>query len=191
MKQQRKSLQSLQAKIRTYKKNFGTINGTPSETLPKKCCMARKYVAWRQTYEIYFERFGSIEGKEWRKKKEWFNILDSLLTKSIRILQPECAVCGKIPKHCRDSQASHILPKSLYPGLRYEIENVLHMCNNCHMNFWHKNPIEAYLWFNNNYPEKVDKLLEIKQKKPYNTKDFNKKQIYFQKILDKYSNNSI
>jgi hypothetical protein len=184
MKQQRRSLQSLQAKIRQYKRNFGTIHDTPSEKLPKDCCKGRRYVAWQRTYEIYFNKFGAIDGKSWREKKEWLSILDSLLTKVVRKKSEACVVCGRIPKNCKDSQASHLLPKSVYPGLRYELDNVVHMCNDCHKNFWHKNPIEAYQWIIGKYPNRIGRLLEMKDKTTYNIKEFNEKQIYFQKILE-------
>lgn len=40
-------------------------------------------------------------------------------------------------------QIAHILPKGLYPRLRYSTSNVLLLCFPCHPPRWHKNPLEA------------------------------------------------
>lgn len=59
-----------------------------------------------------------------------------------------CRVCGreKRPGSAGAIYAAHILPKGQYPALRYELLNVLAMCYYHHMEWWHKNPTEAWEW---------------------------------------------
>jgi len=32
------------------------------------------------------------------------------------------------------------------------------MCYHCHINWWHKNPIEAGKWFESKFPERLKEL---------------------------------
>jgi 5-methylcytosine-specific restriction endonuclease McrA len=58
----------------------------------------------------------------------------------------QCRRCGKDASHGRALQSAHIFPKGQYPGLRWEISNLLALCFRCHFHWWHKNPVEAMDW---------------------------------------------
>ena len=70
--------------------------------------------------------------------------------------------------HC-----SHILPKgsTQYPRYEFEEWNLKSLCLGCHMNYWHKNPIEAAEQFKRMYPNKYSEVLkrasEYKSAQPY------------------------
>jgi len=37
----------------------------------------------------------------------------------------------------------------------------------CHLHWWHKSPIEAALWFKNDYPEKYKKIIKMMNPEVY------------------------
>lgn len=51
-----------------------------------------------------------------------------------------CEWCGR---KSNKLQVAHILPKGLYPRLRYVPENILLLSFPCHPRKWHNNPLEA------------------------------------------------
>lgn len=185
MKHKRQSLQSIRAKIQIYRRQFGTIHSTPLDKLPKKCCAKRMYIAWSKTLDLYSAQFGELDVVSSKETMQWLSILDSLLTKVVRVLMPQCAMCGKKPTRLRDSQASHILSKSMHPQMRYELENVTHMCDTCHKKF-HRDPIWAYLWLEERFPNRTDTLMQLKEKPLYTTKDYECIQRFFLKTLENY-----
>jgi hypothetical protein len=67
------------------------------------------------------------------------------------------------------------------------LENILTLCYACHIHWWHKNPLEAYKWFNANYPALKRKLLKMSQTYlPQN--DRVKIKAYLIKQITKYEN---
>lgn len=53
---------------------------------------------------------------------------DALLTPLIKILHPQCLLCGQ------DTQvAHHHIHKSKSLALRYNIDNLINLCNACHL----------------------------------------------------------
>ena len=67
-----------------------------------------------------------------------------------------CQRCGK--NDGRDYQASHVIPVSAGQKLRWDIQNMKVLCYHCHLNWWHKNPIEASDWFKKTFPHRVEYL---------------------------------
>jgi 5-methylcytosine-specific restriction endonuclease McrA len=63
----------------------------------------------------------------------------------------KCCHCGK-----RDGQlhTSHVIPKREGHGLRWNLKNVVILCYRCHLEWWHKNTLEAARWFRETYPER-------------------------------------
>lgn len=53
---------------------------------------------------------------------------DHTLQEKVRELFKNCEVCGK---PC--TVGHHFFPKSVSSRLRYEMENIAHLCNGCHM----------------------------------------------------------
>lgn len=75
--------------------------------------------------------------------------LDAMLRQIVLIRDGNrCRKCGieKRVGRGRGLEAAHIFPKGQYPGLRYELGNVLTLCHKDHFFWWHKNPIEAHDW---------------------------------------------
>jgi 5-methylcytosine-specific restriction endonuclease McrA len=72
-----------------------------------------------------------------------------------------CQHCGKkLSKE--DCHASHIIPISAGLWWAYESRNIITMCFHCHINWWHKNPVEAGEWYRNTFPEEWAYLQVLK-----------------------------
>lgn len=69
-----------------------------------------------------------------------------------------CQKCGKYSK--TDYQASHVIPVSAGNKLRWDPLNMKVMCYHCHLNWWHKNPMEAAEWFATKFPDRWKYLQE-------------------------------
>lgn len=63
-----------------------------------------------------------------------------------------CQHCGKRSE--TDYQASHVIPVSAGSKLRWDEQNMKVLCYNCHLHWWHKNPLEAAEWFTEKFPER-------------------------------------
>ena len=75
-------------------------------------------------------------------KKSQTNKLTKLLREACFARDKRCLRCGR-----EDTLApSHIYPKGRYQRMRWELDNVKALCWNCHLNFYHKSPIEAAEW---------------------------------------------
>lgn len=65
-----------------------------------------------------------------------------------------CQYCGKKVKGS-NCHPSHVIPVSTCGlFLRYDKENIKILCFHHHINFWHKNPIEAGDWFKKKFPKR-------------------------------------
>lgn len=53
---------------------------------------------------------------------------------------------------------SHIIPVSADWRLAICIDNIKSLCFHCHMNRWHKNPIESWEWIRKKRPDRIKKL---------------------------------
>jgi hypothetical protein len=60
-----------------------------------------------------------------------------------------------------------VYPKSTHGALKYILINLKLLCYHCHMNWWHKNPIEAAEWFTEHWPERREQLQKMKRLKSY------------------------
>lgn len=91
--------------------------------------------------------------KKKRKKKSWYKELDSLLRQAIIKRDGKCAKCGRVydPQKPQAFHVSHVKPKGRYPGLRYDTCNVMLLCYHCHIHWWHKDPIAAAKWFDEEF----------------------------------------
>ncbi len=84
---------------------------------------------------------------------------------------------GYMCQHCGTSQVgkgahtSHVLPKSTHGALRYVLENLKCLCYHCHMNWWHKNPMEAAKWFEKCFPERWKKIKAMPRLRRYTEED--------------------
>ena len=97
------------------------------------------------------------------KRKKLKKELDKLTIEYIRLRDKmTCQVCRKRVEGVY-AQTSHIIPKSNGIRLRYDPENLMLKCFNCHRK-WHDYPAEAIKWFKANYPDRW-KYLKNEQSK--------------------------
>ena len=73
-----------------------------------------------------------------------------------------CQRCGK-KLEGSNCHGSHVIPVSA--GLRwaYDTENIIVLCFHDHINYWHKNPIEASQWFQDKFPERYAYLQQVRE----------------------------
>lgn len=90
-----------------------------------------------------------------------------------------CQKCGRQVEGV-NAQTSHVYGKGAYPNLKFDLWNLKLMCFYCHKNFWHANPLEAYEWFMEKFPERYEYLQEAKNKqKHYKAHDY-------QELIEEY-----
>jgi len=84
--------------------------------------------------------------------------LNSLYRQIIRLRDKHiCQHCGKHVTGA-DEHVSHVVPVSAGNKLRWDLSNAKIMCFHCHINWWHKNPIESGDWFKAKFPERAKYL---------------------------------
>lgn len=70
-----------------------------------------------------------------QKKARLRRKCDKLLQETGRMLYSECLVCGK-PMSC----LHHFFPKSTCSALRYDMQNLINICQGCHFMHHNGNP---------------------------------------------------
>ena len=81
--------------------------------------------------------------------------------------------CQRCFKQVTGSNAhtSHILPKSTHGALKYNLLNLKLLCYHDHINFWHKNPVEAGEWIREIFPFRLDAIEKIPRCRSYRIDD--------------------
>lgn len=74
-----------------------------------------------------------------------------------------CQHCGKKVEGS-NAHASHIIPVSHGNVLRFNPMNMICLCYHCHINWWHKNPMESSEWFKQKFPE-IWEYLKVEKEK--------------------------
>lgn len=62
-----------------------------------------------------------------------------------------CQRCGKKVSGSK-CHVSHVIPVSAGNRLAFDPLNMKVLCYHDHLNWWHKNPIEASIWFQQKFP---------------------------------------
>ncbi len=97
------------------------------------------------------------------KRKKLVEQLDNICKQIIYIRDEACCqVCGK-PVEGTDAHTSHIIPRSKGNNLRWNLLNLMLKCFYHHINWWHKNPLEAIEWFKGKFPARYDYLMKHKE----------------------------
>jgi len=97
--------------------------------------------------------------KKKSKRKKLIEKLDMLLAQYIRLRDKNiCQHCGKHSDDNRAMHVSHIIPRSRGHAFRWLICNAIILCFHCHINWWHKNPVEAGEWFKMKFPKNYKHL---------------------------------
>lgn len=68
-----------------------------------------------------------------------------------------CQKCGEQVKGS-NAHGSHVIPVSAGNALRWDLINIKCLSYHNHLNWWHKNPIEAAEWFKGKFPERWEYL---------------------------------
>lgn len=68
-----------------------------------------------------------------------------------------CQKCGKKVEGM-NAHGSHIYNEGTYRSMSADPDNILTMCYYCHINWWHKSPLDAAAWFKEKYPELFKEL---------------------------------
>lgn len=56
---------------------------------------------------------------------------------------------------------SHVINEAADHRLSTYEYNIKALCYNCHLNFWHKNPCEAHIWFEGKFPGRYEALNKL------------------------------
>lgn len=97
---------------------------------------------------------------------------DILFSKWIRARDRKCLMCGKTT----NLQCAHIITRANLT-LRYAPDNAVTLCWGCHIQKWHRSPLEGVTWFQTKFPARYKWLMK--------TKNFVVKPEY-EKIIEKY-----
>ena len=65
-----------------------------------------------------------------------------------------CVRCGG----SRKLQAAHLKTKGRYGRIRFELLNVITLCEACHIFWWHRETLEAAEWLEQKYPGRIELL---------------------------------
>lgn len=95
--------------------------------------------------------------------------LDELIKTQAKIRDKyTCQKCGK-KLEGSNAHGSHVIPVSAGNKLRWDIQNIKTLCYHCHLNWWHKNPVEAGHWFTFQFPDRWEYLQANRGIKIYKT----------------------
>lgn len=94
-------------------------------------------------------------------------ILDELCKRIIRIRDKDtCQHCLKEAKGS-NAHTCHVVPKDNGASWRrFDLRNIFLGCYHCHINWWHKNPLEATAWYIKKYPKEYRYLAKYRGGKP-------------------------
>jgi 5-methylcytosine-specific restriction endonuclease McrA len=93
--------------------------------------------------------------------------LDKVVKDIVKIRdESTCQHCFKVVSGS-DCHGSHVIPVSRDGRLAFDPLNIKVLCYHCHLNWWHKHPVESGDWFTKTFPERWE-YLENKYKE--NTK---------------------
>ena len=76
-----------------------------------------------------------------------------------------CQYCG-LQVEGSNCHASHIIPVSFGHRFAYDTRNMKVLCYHHHINWWHKNPTEAGVWYIKTFPDNWKYLEERKKEIP-------------------------
>jgi len=88
------------------------------------------------------------------ERKRLIKKLDDLARQYIRLRDGmKCQMCGRTVTR-KNAHCSHVIPKSFGNRLRWHPTNLKLLCYHCHINIWHKSPVDAGNWFLKTFPER-------------------------------------
>ena len=97
---------------------------------------------------------------------------------------------GNVCQHCfklaesTNRHVSHVIPVSAGNKLRWDVANMKIMCYHCHINWWHKNPVESGEWFKETFPDRWEYLQNNRGIAKFSIQDLEDKMIELKALLD-------
>lgn len=96
------------------------------------------------------------------KKKPTISKLKKKLEKLVKdfVKRRDEYICQRCRKYVTGygCHASHVIPVSAGNQFRFDPLNLKALCYNCHIHWWHKNPVEAGTWFKKAFPKRHEYL---------------------------------
>lgn len=84
--------------------------------------------------------------------------LDKVVKEIVKIRdESTCQHCFKVVSGS-DCHGSHVIPVSRDGRLAFDPLNIKVLCYHCHLNWWHKHPVESGDWFTRTFPERWEYL---------------------------------
>lgn len=97
--------------------------------------------------------------KDGLKQRSWYSSAIEEIAKKFA-KERDGYICQKTGEHVSGSNAhgSHVVPVSAGNSLRWDLNNIKCLSFHEHMNWWHKNPLEAAEWFAGKFPDRKEYL---------------------------------
>jgi 5-methylcytosine-specific restriction endonuclease McrA len=88
------------------------------------------------------------------EKRKLKDKLEKIVKEIVKIRDEyKCQHCHKQVSGV-DCHGSHVIPISRDGRLAFDPLNIKVLCYHCHLNWWHKHPIESGEWFTSTFPER-------------------------------------
>lgn len=115
------------------------------------------------------KKFNKIKAKK---------VLMELIKKYVR--ERDKYTCQHCHKKVEGSNChvSHVIPVSQGLRLAFDPENMKVLCYHCHLNWWHKNPLEGAKWFKEAFSKRYNYLQTHKNEKVHY------KQVDYERMID-------
>jgi len=110
--------------------------------------------------------------------------LDEIVVKIVKVRDKHlCQYCHKLVEGS-NAHCSHVIPRSRGMIYRWDLNNLKLLCYHHHINWWHKDPVEAGKWFREAFPERMAYLDALRDNplKKYTVADL-------KELLAKFRNN--
>lgn len=99
-------------------------------TLGKYLNRGKGLKALKKVVSLLREAFSSDEGQDWRNSKEWREARCATLERDAH----RCQDCGKNEFQTSSLDVHHIQLASEYESKRFDQDNLVTVCRNCHIN---------------------------------------------------------
>ncbi len=112
---------------------------------------------------LAFPKGSKVKKPKKRQKGERTKLNEKLDKLSKQVVRDRDGnICQRCGVWCEGSnrQVSHVIPVSGGNKLRWDPLNMKVLCYHCHLNFWHKNPMDASKWFAEAFPDRWEYLQE-------------------------------
>ena len=129
--------------------------------------------------------------KKKTKRAKLTKNLDDLCRKVIRLRDNNrCQKCNKFIEGS-NSQPNHVVAKGNGASWRrFDLLNIILMCNHCHIPWWHRSPTESGKWFAKTFPAREEYLEKYRYGKPaqISIPEMEKHKLFLEEKLEELGN---